>query len=64
MAINNNIVVTNLTIKATITKANIHNTRINELGEYTSDASSCSDQSDVGEEFDQQEPPPSDNSKN
>ena len=41
-----------------------HNTRINELGEYTSDASSCSDQSDVGEEFDQQEPPPSDNSKN
>ena len=40
-----------------------HNTRINELGEYTSDASSCSDQSDVGKEFDQQEPPPSDNSK-
>ena len=29
-----------------------HNTRINELGKYTSDASSCSDQSDMGEEFD------------
>ena len=38
-----------------------HNTRINELGECTSDASSCSDQSDVEEEFDQQEPPTSDN---
>ena len=37
------------------------NTRINELGECTSDASSCSDQSDVGEEFNQQEPPTSDN---
>ena len=33
-----------------------HNTRINELGECTSDASSCSDQSDM-EEFGQQEPP-------
>ena len=41
-----------------------HNTRINELGDCTSDASSCSDQSDVEEEFDQQEPPISDNSKN
>ena len=41
-----------------------HNTRINELGDCTSDASSCSDQSDVEEEFDQQEPPTSDNSKN
>ena len=41
-----------------------HNTRINELGECTSDASSCSDQSDMEEEFDQQEPPTSDNSKN
>ena len=40
------------------------NTRINELGECTSDASSCSDQSDVEEEFDQPEPPISDNSKN
>ena len=40
------------------------NTRINELGECPSDASSCSDQSDVEEEFDQQEPPTSDNSKN
>ena len=40
-----------------------HNTRINEFGEYSSDASSCSDQSDAGEEFDQQEPPTSDNSK-
>ena len=44
-----------------------HNTRINELGECTSDASSCSscsDQSDMEEEFHQQEPPTSDNSKN
>ena len=41
-----------------------HNTRINELGECTSDASSCSDQSDIEEEFDQQEPPTSDTSKN
>ena len=41
-----------------------HNTRINELGDCTSDASSCSDQSDVEEGFDQQEPPTSDNSKN
>ena len=41
-----------------------HSTRINELGECTSDASSCSDQSDVEEEFDQQEPPTSDTSKN
>ena len=40
------------------------NARINELGECTSDVSSCSDQSDVGEEFDQQEPPTSDNAKN
>ena len=40
------------------------NTRINELGECTSDVSSCSDQSDVGEEFDQQELATSDNSKN
>ena len=38
-----------------------HNIRISELGECTSDASSCSEQSDVGEEFDQQEPPTSDN---
>ena len=38
-----------------------HNTRINELGEGTSDASSCSGQSDVEEEFDQQESPTSDN---
>ena len=38
-----------------------HNTRINELGECTSDASSCSDQSDVEEQFDQPEPPISDN---
>ena len=41
-----------------------HNTRINELCEYNTDASSCSDQSDVEEKFDQQELPTSDNSKN
>ena len=40
-----------------------HNTRLNELGECTSDASSGSDQSDVGEKFDQQEPSTSDNFK-
>ena len=33
-----------------------NNARINEMGEYQSDCtSSCSDQSDVGEEFDSQE---------
>ena len=40
-------------------------TRINEIGEFLSDyTSSCSDQSDVEEEFDTQEPPTSENSKN
>ena len=38
-----------------------YNTRINELDECTSDASSYSDQSDVEEEFYQQELPTSDN---
>ena len=57
--------VINPTLKATITKANLGIIpEINELGECTSDVSSCSDQSDVGEEFDQQEPPTSDNLKN
>ena len=42
-----------------------NNTRINEIGEFHSDyTSSCSDQSDVEEEFDTQEPPTSENSKN
>ena len=41
-----------------------NNTRINEIGEFHSDyTSSCSDQSDVEEEFDTQEPPTSENSK-
>ena len=39
-----------------------NNTRINEIGEFHSDyTSSCSDQSDVEEEFDTQEPPTSEN---
>ena len=42
-----------------------NNTRINEIGEFHSDyTSSCSDQSDAEEEFDTQEPPTSENSKN
>ena len=42
-----------------------NNTRINEIGEFHSDyTSSCSDQSDIEEEFDTQEPPTSENSKN
>ena len=42
-----------------------NNTRIKEIGEFHSDyTSSCSDQSDVEEEFDTQEPPTSENSKN
>ena len=41
-----------------------NNTRINELGEYQSDNSSCSDQSEGEDEFDQHEPLTSDESKN
>ena len=42
-----------------------NDTRINEIGECHSDfTSGCSDQSDVEEEFDTQEPPISENSKN
>ena len=42
-----------------------NNTRINEIGEFHSDyTSSCSDQSDVEEEFDTQEPLTSEDSKN
>ena len=41
-----------------------NNTRINEIGKFHSDyTSSCSDQSDVEEEFYTQEPPTSGNSK-
>ena len=41
-----------------------NNTRINELGEYQSDNSSCSDQSEGEDEFDQHESLTSDESKN
>ena len=41
-----------------------NNTRINELGEYQSDNSSCSDQSEGEDGFDQHEPLTSDESKN
>ena len=40
-----------------------NNIRINELGEYQSDNSSCSDQSEGEDEFDQHEPLTSDESK-
>ena len=44
---------------------NRHNTRVNEIEECASDCtSSCSDQSDVGEEFDSQEPPTPEDPKN
>ena len=57
--------ITGLTIGVTITEIIIHNTRVNEIEECASDCtSSCSDQSDVGKEFDSQEPPTPEDPKN